>query len=126
MPEDSVEVVRKLFAALDGENYEDVLGLFDPEVEWLPAEGSYAGIEGVVQSFIDWMEPWDEHTVILEETTASGQKVLAVVHLTGRGSSSGMEIDQRFFQVYTLREGKIIRMDEFVDRDPAAKAAGLG
>jgi ketosteroid isomerase-like protein len=50
---------------------------------------------------------------------------LAVVRLTGRGVASGVEIDQRFFQVYAVRNGKIIRMVEFVTRDEALEAAGL-
>jgi ketosteroid isomerase-like protein len=36
-----------------------------------------------------------------------------------------MEVDQRFFQVYTVRDGKIRRMDEYVDRARALEAAGL-
>jgi hypothetical protein len=37
-----------------------------------------------------------------------------------------MEIDQRFFQVYAVGNGKIIRMVEFVRRAEALEAAGLG
>jgi ketosteroid isomerase-like protein len=36
-----------------------------------------------------------------------------------------MEVDQRFFQVYTVSDGKIIRMVEFGARDQALEAAGL-
>jgi uncharacterized protein len=125
MREENVEVIRRLFAAVERDDYESVLPFFDPEVEWLPTEGTYRGHEGVVASFIEWMEPWDEHTVKLEEATGSGDRVLAVVRLTGRGGQSGMEIDQLFFQVYTVHEGKILRMIEFVDRAPAVEAAGL-
>jgi ketosteroid isomerase-like protein len=47
------------------------------------------------------------------------------IHLTARGAQSRIEIDQRFFQVYTLRDGKISRMVEFVDRARALEAVGL-
>jgi ketosteroid isomerase-like protein len=66
-----------------------------------------------------------EHRIEAEEFTEAGNQVLVVVHLTGRGSGSGMEIDQRFFQVYAVRNGKIIRMVEFVTRDEALEAAGF-
>jgi hypothetical protein len=34
-----------------------------------------------------------------------------------------MEIDQRFFQIYAVRSGKIARMVEFLARDDALEAA---
>jgi ketosteroid isomerase-like protein len=37
----------------------------------------------------------------------------------------GVEVDARSYQVHTLREGKLVRMDEYMDRDEALEAAGL-
>jgi ketosteroid isomerase-like protein len=121
--EESVAVVRRLFAAFDAQDWELALGLFDPEVEWSPVEGSYRGPEGVVAAMADWIEPWDEHVVEAEEFVDASDRVLAVIHLTGRGAASGMEIDQRFFQVYEVRDNKIVRMVEFVTRVDAMNAA---
>jgi ketosteroid isomerase-like protein len=123
--EENVEVIRRLYAAVEGGDLAAALQLFHPDVEWSPTEGTFRGIEGVGQSFIEWMEPWDEHSVELEEAIGGGDTVLATVHLTARGAQSGMEIDQRFFQVHTVRDGKIARMKEYLDRAPAAEAAGL-
>jgi ketosteroid isomerase-like protein len=126
MSQENVEVVRRLFSALEENQFEELLGLFDPEVEWAATEGSFHGIDGVVRSFIEWMEPWDEHNIDPEEFLESGdRRVLATIHLSGRGERSGMEIDQRFFHLYTVREGKITSMVEYVDRDKALEAAGL-
>jgi ketosteroid isomerase-like protein len=126
MSKENVELVRMLFSALEREEFQVVLGLFDPEVEWSATEGTFSGIEGVVSSFVEWMEPWDEHHIEPVEFLECGDgRVFAAIHLTARGEHSGMEIDQRFFQLYTLREGKITRMDEYVDRPPAHEAAGL-
>jgi ketosteroid isomerase-like protein len=118
-----MDVVRRLFAAFDAQDWERALGLFDPEVEWSPVEGSYRGPEGVVAAMADWIEPWEEHEVEAEEFVEASDHVLAVVHLTGRGAASGMEIDQRFFQVYDVRDDKIVRMVEFVTRADAMNAA---
>jgi ketosteroid isomerase-like protein len=125
MSQENVEVVRGLFAALDDQDWEATLGLFDPEVEWSPTEGTFHGPEGVVSSLAEWLEPWEEHHIEAEEFIEAGDQVVAVVHLTGRGAGSGMEIDQRFFQVYAVSNGKIIRMVEFVRRAEALEAAGL-
>jgi|SRR3954452_6421431 ketosteroid isomerase-like protein len=125
MSREDVEVVRRLFAALDDQDWEEALGAFDPEVEWSPTEGTFHGPEGVVMSLAEWLEPWDEHQIEAEEFLKAGDHVLAVIHLTGRVAGSGMEIDQRFFQVYTVREGRIVRMAEFVTRAEALEAAGI-
>jgi ketosteroid isomerase-like protein len=125
MSQENVEVVRGLFARLDSQDWEAALGVFDPAVEWSPTEGTFHGLEGVVSSLAEWLEPWEDHHIEAEEFTQAGDRVLAVIHLTGRGARSGMEVDQRFFQVYTLRDGKIIRMVEFVRRAEALEAAGL-
>jgi ketosteroid isomerase-like protein len=125
MSQENVDAVRGLFAALESQDWEAALGVFDPEVEWSPTEGTFHGPEGVVSSLAEWLEPWEEHNIEAEEFREVGDKVLAVIHLTGRGAGSGMEIDQRFFQVYAVHNGKIIRMVEFVRRGEALEAAGL-
>jgi ketosteroid isomerase-like protein len=88
-------------------------------------EGTFRGPEGVIRSLAEWLEPWEEHDIEAEEFTEVGEQVLAVIHLVGRGAASGMEIDQRFFQVYTVRDGKIIRMVEYIRRGDAVDAARL-
>jgi ketosteroid isomerase-like protein len=125
MSQENVDVVRRLFAVLDRQDWRAALAFFDPEVEWSPTEGTYRGLEGLASGVAEWLEPWEEHQIEAEEFTEAGNQVLAVVHLTGRGAGSGMEIDQRLFQVYAVRNGKIIRMVEFVTRDEALEAAGL-
>jgi ketosteroid isomerase-like protein len=123
MTQENVDVIRRLYAAFDDQDWEGALGLFDPEVEWSPVEGSFRGPEGVVAAFAEWIESWEEHLVVAEEFTEASDRVLAVIHLTGRGAASGVEIDQRFFQVYDVRDGKIVRMVEFVTRAQALDAA---
>ena len=46
-------------------------------------------------------------------------------YFRGRGRGSGVEVDSRFYEIYTLRDGKIVRVDEFAERSEALKAAGL-
>jgi ketosteroid isomerase-like protein len=126
MARSNAEVIEVLFAALAESDLETVLGLIDADVEWSPTEGTYRGVTGVAEHFVEWMEPWDEHRIEAEEIVQSpDDRVLATIHLTARGETSGMRIDQRFFHVYTLRDGKVVRMIEFVDRAPAVEAAGL-
>ena len=60
-----------------------------------------------------------------EEFEDLGDRVVATVRLRGRGRGSGIEIDARFYDVYTLRDGKIVRMDQFTERSDALEAVWL-
>jgi hypothetical protein len=45
------------------------------------------------------------------------------VRFRGRGRASGIEIDDCLYEVHTLRNGKIVRMDQFAERSEALAAA---
>jgi ketosteroid isomerase-like protein len=63
--------------------------------------------------------------VTVEEIIDAGDQVVVVAHHQGRGRASGVDVDTRFYEVYTLREGKVSRVDEYTDRTEALEAAGL-
>ena len=48
-----------------------------------------------------------------------------VTHHEGQGRESGVEVDTRFYEVCSLRDGKVSRVDEYIERDDALEAAGL-
>jgi ketosteroid isomerase-like protein len=51
--------------------------------------------------------------------------VVVTARHRGRGRESGVTVDARFYVVYRLRDGKVIRADEFSGRAEALEAAGL-
>ena len=60
-----------------------------------------------------------------EEFIDAGDRVLVTEHHRGRGRGSGIEVDTRLYSVYTVCDGKVVRMDQFTDRPEALEAAGL-
>jgi ketosteroid isomerase-like protein len=42
-----------------------------------------------------------------------------------RARGAGVRVEQRLYEVYTLRTGRILRVDEFSDRAEALEAVGL-
>jgi ketosteroid isomerase-like protein len=61
--------------------------------------------------------------VTTEEVIEVGERVLVTAHHRGRGRGSGVEVDTRLYSLYTLRDGKVIRADEYTDRSEALEAA---
>jgi ketosteroid isomerase-like protein len=73
-----------------------------------------------------WFEAWSSYSEEVEEIIADGGEiVVAAISINGRGRTSGVEISQRFFHVFEMREGRILRMREYLNRAEALEAAGL-
>jgi ketosteroid isomerase-like protein len=122
MSQENVEVVQR-FLVLE---VDEALAYADPNIVWNPAEESAAeGHDAVRASLLRWKGEWDDYELLPEEFEHMGDRVVVAVRVRGRGRASGIEVDARFYDVYTLREGKIVRMDQFTERSDALEAAGL-
>ena len=129
MSQENVEIVRAhLEAYLRGDN-DAALAAYDPEVVFdvsLRPEGRpYYGRDGVAEALRVWTGTWEDWRLAVEQVIDAGDKVLAVVRESGRGKGSGVEINQRVFGLFTLREGKIVHRQGFLSEDEALAAAGL-
>jgi ketosteroid isomerase-like protein len=68
---------------------------------------------------------WEKLEVAAEEFIDAGEHVFVAVHFWGTGRASGIPVDACLYEVYTLRDRRIIRVDEFTDRKAAIDAVGL-
>jgi ketosteroid isomerase-like protein len=122
MSQENVEIVRRFLA----DDVDEALTYADPGIVWNPVEESSAqGHEAVRASLVRWKSEWDDYELIPEEFADMGDHVVATVRLRGRGRGSGIEVDARFYDVYKLRDGKIVRMDQFTEQSEALEAARL-
>jgi ketosteroid isomerase-like protein len=128
MSQENVEIVRRAIA------YEyygvgdraEAEAIFDPKVVLNPMdEAPSSGFDAMRADIERWASAFDELDVTIEEILDAGDQVIVVAHHQGRGRASGAEVDTRFYEVYTLREGKVSRVDEFTERAQALEAAGL-
>ena len=131
MSEENVEIVRKAIAyEYDGVgDRAEAEAIFDPQVVMNPfhavdEEPSY-GPDAMRDDWERWASAFEDLTVTFEEFIDAGDQVVVVAHHQGRGRESGVAVDARYFEVYTLREGKVSQIDEYDDRAEALEAAGL-
>ena len=79
------------------------------------------------EAFLEFSRPnmFERQTVELLSTEVHGNVVLAdlIFHAMGRGS--GVEVSQAVFQVFTWRDGMVVKWEVFFDRKEA-KAAVAG
>jgi ketosteroid isomerase-like protein len=128
MSQENLEIVRRAFAfGMQGRgDPAEALADFDPDVVLNSVEqGSSRGRSAVRENFERWTSAWERSEATLEEFIDTGDRVVVAAYFRGRGRGSGIELGARFYDVFTLRDGKIVRVDEFTERGEALEAAGL-
>ena len=135
MSQENVEMVRRGFDAFNRVGASgDLTALpqvqrefFDPAIEYTPVvEGMrICGHEDLLDYWERWFEPWSEIRWDIEEVIDAGEQVLAVFMIVGRGKGSGIELTQRGFMVCGVRDGKVVRVREYLVRAEALEAVGL-
>src|SRR5438067_3345519 len=112
MSQENVEIVRRMYEAYAEGALAMTLCYFDSEVVFSqpalePGAASFYGHHGIGQAMAKWTAAWNDYRVQVEDLTDLGKHVLADTRHYGRGKQSGVQVDQRIFQVLTLRNGKI-------------------
>jgi ketosteroid isomerase-like protein len=135
MSQENVEFVAGLYEAVNRGDFEGLFALADPppEFEFVPSgvlipdlvdvqrgpEGFRRLVEGFLGAFDD---PYLEVHELIE---ARDDQVFASITIRGRGKQSGAETSWDVWQVWTVRDGSIVRGQGFTDRGTALEAVGL-
>jgi ketosteroid isomerase-like protein len=69
------------------------------------------------------LEVFDEFTIEAEEFHEHGDHVAVPIRQRARGGLSGVEVEIRIGHLWTVRDGKAIRLEVFPARDDARTAA---
>ena len=128
MTDVDAEIVRRGIDAFNRGDLEAMLELSDPEVTLVPVRallegGEYRGHEGVRRYFSDMEEDWESRRINVDEILDldDGVLVLGTFALRGR---SGTELSYPLAWHSRYRDGKLLRMQAYSDRDAALKALG--
>jgi ketosteroid isomerase-like protein len=131
MSDQTVQVVRAVTDAFARGDLETVFAAVAPEIEWdfthtdqWPEQKIYRGYESVLEFFRAWTEEWDDYRFEVEEIIDAGDQAVAVVHDEGRGRRSGIPLERRHAELWTVEDGKVIRIELFDDKADALEAAG--
>ena len=129
--DENVEVVRNAlehFAATD-----EFLGVIAPDFVWdmgtyegWPDKPEFHGTEGLREFVSIWREPYDDWSMELDEVhDCGGDRVLALLHQSGKphGSNSAVRLD--YGLLHTLDGGLIRRIEAYATPEAAQQAAGL-
>ena len=132
MSEENVNVVKAFLDASVRRDMTRVAELVDPEVELHGTVGGvqegrvYRGLAEVIREYdvVDG-EAWEERRIEPEKFLDADDHVVVLFHEYRRGKGSGVELENDTAAVFTVRDGRVVRMQGFMDRGAALEAAGL-
>jgi len=132
MSEENVEILRRMYERWAvGDLTPDFF--YDPGIEFLrigamtpDMEGSWKGRDEVLAAMRAYLRPFSDLRIEAQRIIDLGEdRVLVLSRQTGRGKQSLAPIEHEFGELFTLREGRIVRYESYWDRAEALKTAGL-
>ena len=128
MSQENVEAIRARYQQYARGDFSEIAVVTDdfelvasPEN---PDTGTYRGAAGV-RWMTGWVESFEGLTIEATEIVDAGEKVLVAILQRGRPRGSQTMVEGRWWQVVTLREGVLARLQTFQRREQALEAAGL-
>jgi ketosteroid isomerase-like protein len=126
MPHANVDLVRSICAARERGDSSSA-GWAHPEIEFViadePAPASWRGLAGMAEGYGGFLSAWEDvRTKADAYCGLDGERVLVLLHTSGRGKTSGLELGQMWTKsavVFHVRGGKVTRLLLYFDRGRA-------
>ena len=143
MSKENVEIVRNALEGfnafargeLEGQAVEEAAArISDPQIEWqwhdelmTPGLPQYLrGVPEIIEGWERFSRPWTDLALeALEFIEAPDDRVVTAMRQSGRERESGIPMEIHFFDVWTIRDGKVRKLEIFRHRADALEAAGL-
>jgi ketosteroid isomerase-like protein len=130
MSRENVQAVRGVYERWSSGDFQASLNLLDPLAllvlrPGFPDAGTYPGVERIVEYTRGFLEAWTRIAIEAEDVTDAGESAVAAVRQRGVGGTSQAATELRYYQVWSFRGGKVIRLENFRERSEALEAVGL-
>jgi ketosteroid isomerase-like protein len=130
MLQENVEALRAVYDEWGNGNFRAGVDLYDPDVVFVqgagfPESGAYHGKEAIRQYMRTFLETWTQLSIEADDFVEAGDTVVAEVVQRGAGRESAAPGEFRYFQLWSFRGRKVIRLEVIRNREDALEAAGL-
>jgi ketosteroid isomerase-like protein len=128
----NVELVRGMCEAFARRDWHGGLEPLAADIEWDMSTyedwidpGVTRGTAAVQEFFRTFLGTWEEYEIEFERFFDAGDEVLVIVRDRGRGKASGALVERRWAQLWTVRDGKVVRFRPYAEPQAGLEAAGL-
>jgi ketosteroid isomerase-like protein len=130
---DSVATIRSIYEAFGRGDVQAVLGLMSEKVEWNEAEhfpywtgGPFVGPQAVLNGvFARIGQDFDGFKVEVGRLVGCGDTVLSEGRYRGTVKATGKRLDVQMAHVWDVRDGKVVRFQQYVDTWQVAQTIGV-
>jgi ketosteroid isomerase-like protein len=132
--QENVEIVRGIYEAVARRDAAAPFAVYAEDIVWDVSNSrratimdsvAYHGHEGVRKFWEEAVSAFGTVDLDVDEVIDAGDRVVALIREHEIGRTSGVPVDTRHVAVWTLADGKVVRMQIFDDREQALKAVGL-
>jgi ketosteroid isomerase-like protein len=131
MAERNLEIVRQVYECVDQRRWDELAELLDPSVVQYGTVGGLEegtvvrGRSKITQMYETEADAWDRQRIAPERLIDAGDRVVVFQREYQRGRRSGLELVVETAAVIDLRNGRVVRIQGYMDRAAALRAAGL-
>jgi len=124
----NLDLVRSTYEGSSEDNGHNLLAALAPDAEWTEAEGfpyagTYVGVEAIIGGvFHRLATEWIGYRADVHTYLQDGDRVAAFGVYSGTYRATGKSMRATFAHLYELRDGKIVRMTQYVDTAMVRKA----
>jgi ketosteroid isomerase-like protein len=122
------EPIYRAYDAWSRRDIEGLLAVVHPDAEARPILGAnigtsvYIGHDGLRDWFLDLHQEWERFETRVTRIEHRGARALCTLDINARGRASGVVIEGELYHLLELRDGLILRLEAFRDRDAALEA----
>ena len=134
MSRENVELVRRVYDAVARRDGVTPFEIYAEDIVWdisetqraaLYAKSVYVGHDGVREIWRESFAALGSVDFEVDDLVDAGQHVFAVVRDRAVGRASGAPAEATHFAVWTVANGRVVRLQVFDQRERALEAAGL-
>ena len=124
------EVLREFYAAINRNDIPAALKFFNPQIEWIelagsPSAGTFRGHEEVKAHLSQGRETWAEGSCEPERFIVAGDQIIVFLHVRVKLKNNLERIEGHIADVFTFRNGKVMQMRTFAERQQALDWIGV-
>jgi ketosteroid isomerase-like protein len=120
---DGREFAARIYAAINAGDRGAIRTLSAPDLIVGTTVEAYRGREALLEWMAEGDDAFDDFTIELLQVEELDGQIVASMRQRGRGKASGAEVDDRLTHVWTLRDGRAIRMQSFARHEDALRFA---
>ncbi|SIN67261.1 hypothetical protein SAMN02745824_1709 [Parasphingorhabdus marina DSM 22363] len=123
MASSSKELIERIYAAFAAGDIEAFTNALAVDVVWNEAENfpyadrnPYRGIKQIMEGVLSrTAEDWDGFSIQMNDIVDGGDRVVTMGRYSGMHKKTGKKLDAQAAHVWTVKDGKVVRFQQYID-----------